>query len=149
MVVRQVDGAFADQCVRDVAGGLREVLPSAEADDPPGDAIAESWMSIEVDLITDTDRMAGAAARWPTSWSPTGRSTTPRRSKAETGRTSLLVPAAKFRGHVVGGFGLVVGAAVGPSPAHHRRSQEGYNGWGNTSHGATQDARLVPPDQHS
>ncbi len=41
---------------RDVAGGLRDVLPSAEADDPPGDAIAESWMSIEVDLITDTDR---------------------------------------------------------------------------------------------
>jgi glutamate dehydrogenase len=41
---------------RDVAGGLREVLPSAEADDPPGDALAESWMSVEVDLITDTDR---------------------------------------------------------------------------------------------
>ncbi|MGH3757344.1 NAD-glutamate dehydrogenase [Actinophytocola sp.] len=41
---------------RDVAGGLREVLPSAEADDPPPDALAESWMSIEVDLITDAAR---------------------------------------------------------------------------------------------
>jgi glutamate dehydrogenase len=41
---------------RDVAGSLRDVLPSAEADDPPPDAIAESWMSIEVDLITDADR---------------------------------------------------------------------------------------------
>jgi glutamate dehydrogenase len=42
--------------IRDVAGGLRDVLPSAEADDPPPDALAESWMSIEVDLITDVDR---------------------------------------------------------------------------------------------
>ncbi len=41
---------------RDVAGALRDVLTSAEADDPPPDALAESWMSIEVDLITDTDR---------------------------------------------------------------------------------------------
>jgi glutamate dehydrogenase len=41
---------------RDVAGGLREVLPGAEADDPPPGAHAESWMSIEVDLITDADR---------------------------------------------------------------------------------------------
>jgi glutamate dehydrogenase len=41
---------------RDVAGGLRDVLTDAEADDPPADALAESWMSIEVDLITDADR---------------------------------------------------------------------------------------------
>ncbi|HEY0450212.1 NAD-glutamate dehydrogenase [Actinophytocola sp.] len=41
---------------RDVTGGLRDVLPSAEADDPPPDALAESWMSVEVDLITDADR---------------------------------------------------------------------------------------------
>jgi len=41
---------------RDVAGALREVLPSAEADDPPPESLAESWMSIEVDLITDADR---------------------------------------------------------------------------------------------
>jgi glutamate dehydrogenase len=42
---------------RDVVGGeLRDVLTDAEADDPPQDALAESWMSIEVDLITDTDR---------------------------------------------------------------------------------------------
>jgi glutamate dehydrogenase len=41
---------------RDAVGGLREVLASAEADDPPPDALAESWMSIEVDLISDADR---------------------------------------------------------------------------------------------
>jgi glutamate dehydrogenase len=41
---------------RDVAGGLRDILPDADADDPPADALAESWMSIEVDLITDADR---------------------------------------------------------------------------------------------
>ena len=39
-----------------VAGELKDILPSAEADDPPQDALAESWMSIEVDLITDADR---------------------------------------------------------------------------------------------
>jgi glutamate dehydrogenase len=42
---------------RDVAGGLREVLPGANPADPPADAIAESWMSIEVDLVTDPDRV--------------------------------------------------------------------------------------------
>ncbi|MFC4858242.1 NAD-glutamate dehydrogenase [Actinophytocola glycyrrhizae] len=41
---------------RDVTGGLRDILTDAEADDPPADALAESWMSIEVDLITDADR---------------------------------------------------------------------------------------------
>jgi glutamate dehydrogenase len=41
---------------RDVAGRLREVLPTADPDDPPPDALAESWMSIEVDLITDPAR---------------------------------------------------------------------------------------------
>jgi glutamate dehydrogenase len=42
---------------RDVVGGeLRDILTSAEADDPPADALAESWMSIEVDLITDATR---------------------------------------------------------------------------------------------
>jgi len=39
-----------------VAGELKDILTSAEADDPPQDALAESWMSIEVDLITDADR---------------------------------------------------------------------------------------------
>jgi glutamate dehydrogenase len=39
-----------------VAGELRDILTSAEADDPPADALAESWMAIEVDLITDADR---------------------------------------------------------------------------------------------
>ncbi|SDD51751.1 NAD-glutamate dehydrogenase [Actinokineospora iranica] len=41
---------------RDVAGGLKEVLPTADPDNPPPDAFAESWMHIEVDLITDADR---------------------------------------------------------------------------------------------
>jgi glutamate dehydrogenase len=41
---------------RDVAGRLRDVLPGADPDDPPADALAESWMFIEVDLITDGDR---------------------------------------------------------------------------------------------
>ncbi|MGQ0837945.1 NAD-glutamate dehydrogenase [Actinokineospora sp.] len=41
---------------RDFTGGLLDVLPTADPDDPPGDAFAESWMSIEVDLITDADR---------------------------------------------------------------------------------------------
>jgi glutamate dehydrogenase len=39
-----------------VAGELKDVLTSAEADDPPAEALAESWMSVEVDLITDADR---------------------------------------------------------------------------------------------
>jgi glutamate dehydrogenase len=41
---------------RDVTGGLRDILTDADADDPPADALAESWMSIEVDLITDGNR---------------------------------------------------------------------------------------------
>src|SRR5439155_5421068 len=41
---------------RDVAGRLLEVLPEADPDDPPANALSESWMSIETDLITDADR---------------------------------------------------------------------------------------------
>ncbi|RZS31315.1 glutamate dehydrogenase [Herbihabitans rhizosphaerae] len=41
---------------RDVAGGLREVLPAADPGNPPDDAFAESWMYIEVDLVTDANR---------------------------------------------------------------------------------------------
>jgi glutamate dehydrogenase len=41
---------------RDVAGALREVLPTADPGDPPVDALVESWMYIEIDLITDPDR---------------------------------------------------------------------------------------------
>jgi glutamate dehydrogenase len=41
---------------RDVAGALRGVLPTADPGDPPGDALVESWMYIEIDLITDPDR---------------------------------------------------------------------------------------------
>ncbi|MGW4110028.1 NAD-glutamate dehydrogenase [Actinosynnema sp. NPDC004786] len=39
-----------------VTGALQEVLPTADPAAPPGDAIAESWMHIEVDLLTDPDR---------------------------------------------------------------------------------------------
>ncbi|SMD24283.1 NAD-glutamate dehydrogenase [Lentzea albidocapillata] len=39
-----------------VTGERTEVLPTADPADPPTDALAESWMNIEVDLITDPDR---------------------------------------------------------------------------------------------
>ncbi|MCX2949602.1 NAD-glutamate dehydrogenase [Lentzea sp. NEAU-D7] len=39
-----------------VTGERIEVLPTADPADPPADALAESWMNIEVDLITDPDR---------------------------------------------------------------------------------------------
>ncbi|MFD1145702.1 NAD-glutamate dehydrogenase [Saccharothrix hoggarensis] len=39
-----------------VTGALLEVLPTADPADPPGDALAESWMYIEVDLLTDPGR---------------------------------------------------------------------------------------------
>ncbi|WP_367131483.1 NAD-glutamate dehydrogenase [Saccharothrix sp. HUAS TT1] len=39
-----------------VTGALLDVLPTADPADPPGDALAESWMYIEVDLLTDPDR---------------------------------------------------------------------------------------------
>ncbi|WP_204841933.1 NAD-glutamate dehydrogenase [Saccharothrix algeriensis] len=39
-----------------VTGALNEVLPTADPADPPSDAVAESWMHIEVDLLTDPDR---------------------------------------------------------------------------------------------
>ncbi|GHH48355.1 NAD-glutamate dehydrogenase [Lentzea cavernae] len=39
-----------------VTGARTEVLPTADPADPPADALAESWMNIEVDLITDPDR---------------------------------------------------------------------------------------------
>ncbi|MEU4444050.1 NAD-glutamate dehydrogenase [Actinosynnema sp. NPDC050801] len=39
-----------------VTGALQEVMPTADPADPPGDALAESWMHIEVDLLTDPDR---------------------------------------------------------------------------------------------
>nr|WP_231642160.1 NAD-glutamate dehydrogenase [Nocardia sp. NRRL S-836] len=39
-----------------VTGERLEVLPTADPADPPADALAESWMNIEVDLLTDADR---------------------------------------------------------------------------------------------
>nr|WP_253769535.1 NAD-glutamate dehydrogenase [Goodfellowiella coeruleoviolacea] len=41
---------------RDVAGVLHEVLPGADPAEPPSGSLAESWMNIEIDLITDPDR---------------------------------------------------------------------------------------------
>ncbi|HEX5114311.1 MAG TPA: NAD-glutamate dehydrogenase [Pseudonocardiaceae bacterium] len=38
---------------RSISGELREVLPTADPEQPPADGNVESWMSIEVDLITD------------------------------------------------------------------------------------------------
>ena len=46
-----------------VTGELQEVLPTADPADPPADALAESWMYIEVDLITDADRARELEAR--------------------------------------------------------------------------------------
>ncbi|QUH00531.1 NAD-glutamate dehydrogenase [Saccharopolyspora erythraea] len=42
---------------RDVAGELLEVLPGADPASPPADAMAESWMFVEVDRITDLERL--------------------------------------------------------------------------------------------
>ncbi|WP_199442408.1 NAD-glutamate dehydrogenase [Umezawaea beigongshangensis] len=39
-----------------VTGELREVLPNADPANPPQDALAESWMNVEVDLVTDPAR---------------------------------------------------------------------------------------------
>ncbi|RZQ59624.1 NAD-glutamate dehydrogenase [Amycolatopsis suaedae] len=41
---------------RDLTGELRDVHPEASADEPPEGAAAESWMYVEVDLITDPNR---------------------------------------------------------------------------------------------
>jgi glutamate dehydrogenase len=43
---------------RDVAGELLEVLPGADPADPPTDAIAESWMFVELDRVVDIERLA-------------------------------------------------------------------------------------------
>ena len=41
---------------RDLTGELREVYPTADAAEPPEGAAAESWMYVEIDLITDPIR---------------------------------------------------------------------------------------------
>jgi glutamate dehydrogenase len=41
---------------RSISGDLQEVLPTADPDNPPIGGNVESWMSIEVDLITDPAR---------------------------------------------------------------------------------------------
>ncbi|MBE9374467.1 NAD-glutamate dehydrogenase [Saccharopolyspora sp. HNM0983] len=42
---------------RDVAGALQEVLPSADPVNPPPGAMAESWMYVEVNRISDAERL--------------------------------------------------------------------------------------------
>ncbi|MER6990800.1 NAD-glutamate dehydrogenase [Saccharopolyspora hirsuta] len=42
---------------RDVAGELQEVLPGADPAAPPADSMAESWMFVEVDRVTDAERL--------------------------------------------------------------------------------------------
>ncbi len=41
---------------RDLTGALREVLTGSNPDEVPTDALAESWMYVNVDRITDPDR---------------------------------------------------------------------------------------------
>ncbi|SFP96057.1 glutamate dehydrogenase [Amycolatopsis arida] len=41
---------------RDLTGELREVHPDADVDEPPAGATAESWMYLEIDRITDSER---------------------------------------------------------------------------------------------
>ena len=43
---------------RDVTGALQQLHPAADLDDPPEGASAESWISVEVDQITDPERAA-------------------------------------------------------------------------------------------
>lgn len=42
---------------RDVAGELLDVLPGADPSSPPAGALAESWMYVEVDRVTDLERL--------------------------------------------------------------------------------------------
>ncbi|WP_258174820.1 NAD-glutamate dehydrogenase [Actinopolyspora mortivallis] len=42
---------------RDVAGELREVLADADPSDPPEDALAESWMFLEIDRLPESARV--------------------------------------------------------------------------------------------
>ncbi|NKQ56797.1 NAD-glutamate dehydrogenase [Amycolatopsis sp. K13G38] len=41
---------------RDITGQLREIHPEADAAEPPEGASVESWMYVEIDLITDPNR---------------------------------------------------------------------------------------------
>ncbi|HWE91849.1 MAG TPA: NAD-glutamate dehydrogenase [Pseudonocardiaceae bacterium] len=41
---------------RDMAGALLAVLPTADPEDPPAGSLVESWMSIEIDQMTDPRR---------------------------------------------------------------------------------------------
>ena len=42
---------------RDLAGTLREVLTGSDPDDVPADVLAESWMYVNIDRITDPERI--------------------------------------------------------------------------------------------
>ncbi|HVW43342.1 MAG TPA: NAD-glutamate dehydrogenase [Amycolatopsis sp.] len=41
---------------RDITGALQEIHPTADVADPPEGAAVESWMYVEIDLITDPNR---------------------------------------------------------------------------------------------
>ncbi|GAB3581667.1 NAD-glutamate dehydrogenase [Amycolatopsis endophytica] len=41
---------------RDITGELNEIHPGADVGNPPEGAVAESWMYVEIDLITDLNR---------------------------------------------------------------------------------------------
>ncbi|MEC3978435.1 NAD-glutamate dehydrogenase [Amycolatopsis sp. H20-H5] len=41
---------------RDLTGELLEVHPSADPAEPPANSVAESWMYVEIDLVTDPNR---------------------------------------------------------------------------------------------
>ncbi|MPZ65535.1 MAG: NAD-glutamate dehydrogenase [Pseudonocardiaceae bacterium] len=41
---------------RDVAGALREVLAGTDPDQAPEDTLAESWMHVDIDRVTDDER---------------------------------------------------------------------------------------------
>src|SRR5882757_4187589 len=48
---------------RSIDGDLLQVLPTTDPENPPSDSLVESWMSIEVDLITDPVRARELEAR--------------------------------------------------------------------------------------
>ncbi|HEY0806330.1 MAG TPA: NAD-glutamate dehydrogenase, partial [Pseudonocardiaceae bacterium] len=48
---------------RSIDGDLLQVLPIADPEKPPSGSLVESWMSIEIDLITDASRARDLEAR--------------------------------------------------------------------------------------
>ncbi|HEY3611911.1 MAG TPA: NAD-glutamate dehydrogenase, partial [Pseudonocardiaceae bacterium] len=48
---------------RSIDGDLLQVLPTTDPENPPSDSLVESWMSIEIDLVTDPVRARELEAR--------------------------------------------------------------------------------------